>query len=211
MIIKLKRIILNSMTTSRLNSYFNYLFIAISILWKPLQNTILTVDAKGRILLLLTIMSFFVNCNRGIFKKILCSKPVVFWLLWCIYVTINTYFQGFDNSNITFLYFTFNSIFSPCMIMTVSAYEYLKDPPKFLKTIIFIYLIYAFIGAFVMDIGYVALEEGTFAYIMLQLNNSIAVSFVYIALCIIIYFVTIYLLPGEKIYIYKIRKKLIKK
>lgn len=52
---------------------------------------------------------------------------------------------------------------------------------------------------------------GTFAYIMLQLNNSIAMSFVYIALCIIIYFVTIYLLPGEKVYIHRIRKKIIKK
>ena len=52
---------------------------------------------------------------------------------------------------------------------------------------------------------------GAFAYIMLQLNNSIAMSFVYIALCIIIYFVTIYLLPGEKVYIYRIRKKLVKK
>ena len=52
---------------------------------------------------------------------------------------------------------------------------------------------------------------GTFAYIMLQLNNSIEMSFVYIALCIIIYFVTIYLLPGEKVYLYRFRKKLVKK
>ena len=52
---------------------------------------------------------------------------------------------------------------------------------------------------------------GTFAYIMLQLNNSIEMSFVYSALCIIIYFVTIYLLPGEKVYLYRFRKKLVKK
>lgn len=52
---------------------------------------------------------------------------------------------------------------------------------------------------------------GTFAYFMLQINDSIIMSFIYIAICIVLYFVTIYLLPGEKVYIYRIRKKLVKK
>lgn len=51
----------------------------------------------------------------------------------------------------------------------------------------------------------------TFAYFMLQINDSIIMSFIYIAICIVLYFVTIYLLPGEKVYIYRIRKKLVKK
>lgn len=176
--IKLKHIVLDIMTKSKLYSYLNYFYIAIAILWLPLQSTILTVDGKGRILLLLTIMSFIVNCNNGTFRKILFSKPIVLWLLWCIYVTINTYFRGFDDPNITFMYFTFNRVFCPCLIMAVSAYEYVKSPSTFLKRTLLIYLVYTFIGTFVMDIGYVASEEG--ATSANTLGNALALNVVMI-------------------------------
>lgn len=130
------------------------------LLWRPLQGTVLTFDGKGRILFLLTFLAFIVNSNRTYFKKFLYSKPMVFWLIWCCYVTINTYLKGFDSESTTFSYFIINKVFCPCMVMAVSAYEYFKNSRAFLKTALLIYLIYSFIGAFVMDIAYVAEEEG---------------------------------------------------
>ena len=162
------------MTKSKLYSYLNYFYIAIAVLWRPLHNTLFTIDGKGRILLFLTIMSFLINCNKNAFKKILFSKPIAFWLLWCIYVTINTLFHGYDNPSTTFLYFATNNVFCPCMIMAVSAYEYLKSPRLFLKTALVIYLVYTFIGAFVMDIGYVAEEEGAIS--VNTLGNELALN-----------------------------------
>ena len=148
------------MKNSKIISRFNYLYIALILLWSPLKGTIITFDGKGRIILALTLMAFVVNSNRTAFKKILFSKPIVLWLLWCLYVTVNTYIHGYENQSSTFLYFIVNQVFCPCIIMAVCAYEYLKSSKKFLKTILLVFLVYAFIGTFVMDIGYVAQEEG---------------------------------------------------
>ena len=139
---------------------FNYLYVAMVLLWSPLQGTIITFDGKGRILFLLTFLAFIVNSNRKYFKEFLYSKPMVFWLIWCFYVTINSYLKGFVSESTTFPYFIVNQVFCPCIIMAVCAYEYFKNPKMFLKTILLVFLVYAFIGTFVMDIGYVAQEEG---------------------------------------------------
>ena len=162
------------MTKSKLYSYFNYFYIAIVLLWRPLQGTILTVDGKGRILLLLTIIALLINCNRIVFRKILYKQPIVIWLLWCIYVIINTYLSGFYREDVSFLYFAINQICCPCIIMAVIAFEYFKDDRKLLKYVLFIFLIYAFIGAFVMDIGYVAAEED--AVNVNTLGNALALN-----------------------------------
>lgn len=162
------------MTKSKLYSYFNYFFIAIVLLWQPLQGTVLTFDGKGRLLLLLTVMAFVLNCNRHIFKKLLFSKPIVLWLVWCIYVTINTYFHGFRSENLSFSFFIVNQVFCPCIIMAVSAYEYMKNARRLLKVMLWSFLIYAFIGAFVMDIGYVAMDEG--AVNVNTLGNALALN-----------------------------------
>ena len=52
---------------------------------------------------------------------------------------------------------------------------------------------------------------GLFAYLMLQINSNTIASFTYIILCIIIYFATIYILPGEKEFLTKIKSKLHRK
>lgn len=139
---------------------FNYVFIAISILWQPLQLTILPFDGKGRTIMLLTITSFFINIKKKTYKTLFTSKPIIFWFIWCIYVTINTYINGFTHEHTTFTMYVFNNIFCPFMIMVASAYEYIKNPDKFLKFALYVFITYTIIGAFVLDIGYVALQEG---------------------------------------------------
>lgn len=148
------------MTQSKLYSYFNYFFISIVLLWQPLQGTVINFDGKGRILIFFTIMSFIINCKRRMFQKLLYSKPIGIWLIWCVYVTLNTYIQGYEQSQTSFFNFALIQVFCPCMIMAVSAYEYIIDARKLLRILLWVFLIYAFIGTFVMDIGYMAEKEG---------------------------------------------------
>lgn len=173
----------NNETISR----FNYIYIGLILLWSPLQGTIVNFDAKGRILLVLTLMAIVVNINRIVFKKILLSKPTVLWFVWCIYVTINTYLQGFSITNTTFLYFIVNKVFCPCILMNVCAYEYLRNPTSFLKIILTIFLVYTFIGTFVMDIGYIAIEAGKMDANtlgnLLALNVMLVIFFVSVGYC----------------------------
>lgn len=175
------------MKNSEIISRVNYLYVALILLWSPLQGTIISFDGKGRILLALTLMAIIINLNKVTFKKILFSTPVALWLTWCIYVTINTYFQGFSVTNTTFLFFTINNVICPCIIMAVCAYEYLKNPKRFLKTILLVFLIYAVIGTFVMDIGYVAVEEGNMNANtlgnLLALNVMLIIFFVGVLYC----------------------------
>lgn len=175
------------MKNSEINSHINFLFIALILLWSPLQGTIINFDGKGRIILMLTLMALIVNCNRALFRKLLFSKPISFWFVWCVYVSINTHIQGYDNPEIGFLFFAVNKIFCPCMIMAVSAYEYIKNPRLFLKVVLWIFIIYAFIGTFIMDIGYVALEEGNMNANtlgnLLALNVMLIIFFVGVLYC----------------------------
>lgn len=52
---------------------------------------------------------------------------------------------------------------------------------------------------------------GTAAYFMLQINDSTLMSFIYIAICIVIYFGTLYVIPGERIQLNNLIKKIRKK
>lgn len=138
----------------------NYLYLAIVLLWRPLQGTILSMDGKGRTIMFLTIVVFILNYNNNIFRRITQSKPIIFWLIWCIYASINTYIMGYDHPNTNFFYFVVNQLLCPCIIMIVTTYEYLNNSKRLLKWLLSIFLLYAFIGTFVMDIGYVAMKEG---------------------------------------------------
>ena len=59
--------------------------------------------------------------------------------------------------------------------------------------------------------AFASVVMGVFAYFMLQINSSTIATFVYIILCIIIYFATIYILPGEKGSLIRIIQKMRRK
>ena len=52
---------------------------------------------------------------------------------------------------------------------------------------------------------------GIAAYFMLQINDSILMSFIYIAICIVIYFGTLYAIPNERVQINRLIKKIRRK
>ena len=167
------------MRNSYMLTYFNYFYIALVLLWAPLQGTILTVDGKGRILLVLTIIAFITNCNKRSFRQLISSKPIIFWFIWCIYAISNTYFKGYSNADTSFTYFAINQILCPCVLMTICAKEYITNTKRFLRVILYIFLIYAFIGTFFMDISYIAEEEGVID--KNTLGNALALNVIMIA------------------------------
>ena len=167
------------MVQTKNKSYFNYLYIAIIILRSPLQGTILTFDGKGRIILILTLIAFFLNINKSQFKRLFFSRPIVLWFIWCIYAIANTYIKGYSNADTSFTYFAINQILCPCVLMTICAYEYMNSSATFLKTLLYIFLTYAFIGAYIMDINYIAEAEGILE--KNTLGNALALNVIMIA------------------------------
>lgn len=66
------------MKTSEIISRFNYLYVALILLWVPLHGTIISFDEKERILFVLTLIAFIVNNNKATYKRISFPKLVAF-------------------------------------------------------------------------------------------------------------------------------------
>ena len=157
------------------HSYFNYFFIAIVLLWAPLQGTIMTFDAKGRILFALTVIAFIVNYNKQVFKKMLFSKPIIIWIIWVIYSAINMMSKGFHNEYLSPSFYIITKLFMPLVIMSVCAYEYNKNNYKLTKTLLYIFCIYSIIGFFFMTINRSHTSDGA-----ATLGNLLALNNLYI-------------------------------
>lgn len=154
------------------HSYFNYFFIAIVLLWAPLQGTIISFDSKGRILFALTIIAFIVNYNKQVFKKMLFSKPIILWIIWVIYSAINMMSKGFHNEYLSPSFYIITKLFMPLVIMSVCAYEYNKNNYKLTKTLLYIFCIYSIIGFFFMTINRSHTSDGAATLgNLLALNN----------------------------------------
>lgn len=166
------------MTNLKKHSYFNYFYIALVLLWAPLQGTIMSFDAKGRILFALTIIAFFVNYNKQVFKKIIFSKPIIFWIIWVIYSATNMMSKGFHNEYLSPSFYIITKLVMPLVIMSVCAYEYKKDKNKLIKALLYIFCIYSIIGFFFMAVN--SLHTGDGAAGEATLGNKLALNTLFI-------------------------------
>lgn len=160
-------------------SLLNYIFIIYSILRLPIHMTMFSFDGKGRILLFLTIIIFIQNLNSKKFRNIAFSTPAIFWFGWIILSIVNLYFQGFKATDITFGYFAILRLFSPFVVLTVTAYEYTEDSDKLTKYLLYAFIVYSIIGFFFLDNFYVAKQEGREADA--TLGNLLALNTIFIA------------------------------
>lgn len=123
-------------------SVINYFFIFISINWGPLQNSILTFDAKARTLFVLSIIVFVVNYfNSDKFRTIVRSKPAVFWGVWILYSIVNLVFKGY-HGELPLVFFCVLHLFLPFVVMLVSCSEWIEDSKIMTKALTLIFLIY---------------------------------------------------------------------
>lgn len=142
-------------TNPRPHTYFNYFYIALVLLWEPLQGTILTVDGKGRTLFFMTLLSLVINFSDKHFRKLFLSKPIAIWGIWCVYAAINTYACGYTLEHITYPYFVVNKLICPLAVLGASAFEFTKKSRKFLRFALWIFVVYVLIGTFLMDSTYI--------------------------------------------------------
>lgn len=142
-------------TNPRPHTYFNYFYIALALLWEPLQGTILTVDGKGRTLFFMTLLSLVINFSDKHFRKLFLSKPIAIWGIWCVYAAINTYICGYTLEHITYPYFVVNKLICPLAVLGASSFEYTKNSRKFLRFTLGVFLVYVLIGTFLMDSNWV--------------------------------------------------------
>lgn len=162
-----------------IQSLYNYFYVILTLLWIPLQKTVLHIDGKGRILFFMTIFALITNLKLKSFRRIALSTPASIWLIWCIYVTINAIVKGYSVAELPFSFYIVLKILCPYVIMAVSAYEYTKNNVTFLKALLITFIVYSTIGFFFMDNFYIAEEEGRSADN--TLGNLLALNAIFIA------------------------------
>lgn len=129
----------------------NYFYLALIILWEPLQRGFLHVDGKGRIVFFLTIGVFLFNVfsDKNFFKKEILSKPAVFWGVWVVYSAINQQITGYYGE-LSFGYYIVNSLFTPYVVMVISIKETIRNPIKTVKLFTVVFTIYALLAITVL-------------------------------------------------------------
>lgn len=129
----------------------NYIYLALAILWEPIQRGFLHIDGKGRIMFMLTLLIFLVNIllDKRFLKKKVFSKPAIFWGLWIIYSVINLQFNGYYG-RLSFIYFFVLILFNPFVVMTIAAKETQRNPEKVIKLFTIVFTVFALLSVTVL-------------------------------------------------------------
>lgn len=131
--------------------FLNCFYIVLVLLWEPLHNTIITFDSKGRTVVFLSIILFLLNLiSNKRFKRLLLSKPIVFWGIWIIYSSINLSIQGYDHE-LPFLFYIIINLFAPFLIMLIVAFEWHYQPKKIIFMLLFTFVSYGLFTLLLID------------------------------------------------------------
>ena len=155
----------------------NYIYLALAILWEPIQRGFLHIDGKGRIMFLLTILVFLANIvlNKRFLKKQVFSKPAVFWGLWIIFSVINLQFNGYYGS-LSFNYYFVLILFKPFVVMTIAARETQRNPEKVFKLFAIVFTVFALLSVTVLG-GVLETHEDRFTG---ELGNTGPLNTIYV-------------------------------
>lgn len=132
---------------NRFKEIFLLSIVFILIIWEPFQIFVLKMDGAGRIPLTLSIIGIILSFPRSnIF-----SKPIIYYLLWFIFVFFNSLNKGIDH----FEYFIsfFSAIFLPFAMLIISTKLSKGQTIK-------ISLVYVIIAALYVYISFAYFYEG---------------------------------------------------
>jgi O-antigen ligase len=151
-------------------SKINYIYLFFAILWVPFQKVILKVDGAGLSIMTFTIIILIINLCSKTSKKLLLSKPILFWGLWVLYSGINLYVKGYNNDFIFYSFFIIQLLL-PFTVMLVSARECIMNRKKTLQLLLLVFLCYGFLGLYLIGFTY-AFDRGgqDFSVNLLALN-----------------------------------------
>ena len=107
----------------------NYLFVFLTINYRLIVSFVTHVDSAGYGLIALSFLVLVLNAKK--INLLQLKKPVVFWLIWCVYAFLNYY--SHPHTNISFPVFTlYRKIFIPLIVLTVVITEYERNTNRLL-------------------------------------------------------------------------------
>lgn len=124
----------------------NYLFIFLAINYTIVVNFITHIDSAGYALVLLSIIVLFLNGSS--IRVIYLKKPVIFWLLWCIFVTFN-YFIHSQPYPLT-LISLIRMVYIPLILLIIVDKEYRINSHSLIWICLITHIVYT-IGGYYFD------------------------------------------------------------
>ncbi len=144
----------------------NYLFIFLAINYTILVRFVIGVDSAGYGLSLVSILVVLFNYKD--FNRLQNRKPIIFWLLWCLYAFLNYYLHPHVNPITVFV--LYKRIFVPLILMTVVVKEFEDNPNKLLWLCFITQLVFVIFGVY-FDRGLIYSSEG----VENELGNNYAI------------------------------------
>lgn len=183
--------------SSRLTTIINYLFVFLTINYRLIVNFITHVDSAGYGIIALSILVFVLNAKD--FNLLQLNKPIVFWLVWCVYAFLNYYTHPHIHNQMGVLEL-YRKIFIPLIVMTVVAKEYVDDPDRTLWLCFITHAIYMLLGYYydrgilyriddeenVLGNAYAIISSFTLFYLVLLNRKNKINTFWFIILAVVI-------------------------
>lgn len=135
--------------SNRFTTIINYLFVFLVINYGLIVRFVIHVDSVGYGLIALSFLVLVLNAKN--FTLLQLKKPIVFWLIWCVYAFFNYYVHphGVHPMSVFVLY---QRVFIPLIVMTVVVKEYKDNPNKILWVCFITHAVYMLLG-FYFDRG----------------------------------------------------------
>lgn len=130
---------------SKSKTYFNLFYIALCIVWKPLQMYVLKVDGAGRTIILLSMMAFLLNWKRIRFV-VSKSAAIRVWCVLTIYAMINSLIKGFVSEYGLFSFMNSNFL-APLIFLLISTLQIQISRSLCIKTMLVSLVIFILLGA----------------------------------------------------------------
>lgn len=131
----------------------NRVFLVYSILFPAFSILLNAFDKAGRFPFVLLIVCICLSLKDASFRKMLASKPVIFWVFWSIYSLINWFVIGNMPDDIPIWTFVLRHFIYPLMTMLLVYYEGCADLRTTTKMLIISYVIFLFMGLTMQSAG----------------------------------------------------------
>ncbi len=166
------------MNNTRLTTFINYLFIFLVINYRIIVRFIIHFDSAGYGLIVLSILVFIINIRD--FGLLQLKKPIVFWLLWCIYAVFNYIIHPHSNVSLSVVGL-YRKIFIPLIALTVVAKEFKNNANGVLWICFFTHVVFMLAGNY-FDTGLIEHDEDNDNYLGNAYANISAFTIFYLAL-----------------------------
>ena len=155
---------------------YNLLYIFVAIIYIPVQMVFIKMDAAGRLMFTLTILIIIMNLKHNLFVKTLFSKPIIFWLLWVLFSTVNTAIKNPTDVLVAFVGFNFwNTMLIPLVVLVLTSMEYCADEIRLSKWALWAFVSYTFMG-----VSFMTMSTHTGQQDILSLGNGLGLNAMYI-------------------------------